>query len=186
MTSDKLFLIDKSYDDPEAFQKGFQDDGLGRFLKQKKTIEVAGINGLQHAEKEPTDLTLQYENGKVTLTFKNESDLEAVTSYLAAERRLSASTKQVSKLGAIQSPLIGLVVSVGIGWVLYSEAQTIEAGGHIEVTGRRAGVKRLFAWLAETLGTTGVLVVAGVVVVACLFFIYKNLQTPPNKVVYTT
>lgn len=185
VTSEKLLLINKSYNTPEEFLKGYQDDGLGRLLKQKKEIIMAGISGLQHPEKEPTDLTLHYDGKKITLTFSSHTDLQTVASFLAAERKLSGTIQQVNKLRAIQSPLIGLIFSLGLGWVLFTEAQTLEAGGTIEVTGRRAGVKRLFAWLAETLGTTGILLLAGLCVAVSLFFIYKNMKTPPNQVVYT-
>lgn len=184
VTDDKLFLINKTYSNPNDFMKGYEDGGLGRLLKSKKELEVQYITGLQHAEKDPTQLTLQYEGKKVMLQFKNYNDLQAVTTWLAAQKKFSSETQQLSTWKAIQSPVIGLALSLLFGWVLFGEAQTIEAGGSIEISGRRALVKRLMAWLAETLGTQGVLIVAGLAVVACAYFIYKNMKTPPNQVVY--
>lgn len=184
LTDDKLFLINKSYSNPNDFMKGYEDGGLGRLLKQKKEIELQYITGLQHPEKEATELTVLHDGKKTMLKFTNNSDLQQVAGYLATERKFLKDTQQLSSLKAIQSPLIGLVISAVFGWVLFSEAQTLEAGGTIEITGRRAGFKRLMAWLAETLGTQGVLLVAGLAVIACGYFIYKNLKTPPNQVVY--
>jgi hypothetical protein len=184
VTGDKLYLINKSYNTPEEFMKGFEDTGLARLLKSKKEIDVLSITGLQHAEKTPKDLTILYVTTKETLEFDKQADMEEVAAFLAGEKKFTSSAQQLSTFKAIQSPLLGLLITVLAGWILYGEAKTLEEGGTIEITGRRAGSKRLFAWLAETLGTNGVLLVSALAVLACGYFIYKNLKTPPNQVSY--
>lgn len=184
VTGDKLYLITKSYSTPEEFMKGFEDTGLARLLKQKKEIDVQSITSLQHAEKTPSDLTIHYDNTKETLEFNKQADLEEVTTFLSAQKKFATSTGQLSTFKALQAPLFGLLITVLVGWILYGEAKTLEEGGTIEITGRRAGSKRLFAWLAETLGTNGVLLVSALAVLVCGYFIYKNLKTPPNQVTY--
>lgn len=183
LTDDKLFVINRSYDNPDEFTKGYYDEGLGRLLKKKKEIDVQYITGLQHAEKDPVDLTIVHEK-KITLRFRNSADLAEVATWLAGKRHLKKDTQQLSPLKAIQGQLIGLALIALFGWVLHSEAKTIEEGGTIDFSGRRAGMKRLMAWVAEQLGTQGVLLVTGAAVLVCGYFLYKNLQTPPNKVVY--
>ena len=184
VNTEKVRLITKSYSDSGDFMKGFEDESLGRLLKQKKEIDISSITGLQHAEKNPTELNILHDGQKTALEFSNENDLQEVTTFLASQRKLAGSTSQLSTFKAIQTPLIWLALSLIIGYVLFDEARTLEEGGTITISGRRAGVKRLFAWLADTLGTTGVLAVAGVAVAACAFFIYKNMKTPPNQVTY--
>jgi hypothetical protein len=184
LTDDKLFVINRSYDNPEAFIKGYNDEGLGRFLKSKKEIEVFAISELQHDEKEPVELNIRHDGKKTMLKFKSSADLQAVTTFLSTQKKFTYKTHQLSPIKAIQSQLIGVGLTLVFGWVLYDEAKTIEAGGTIEISGRRALTRRLMAWLAEQLGTTGILLVAGLALAACGYFIYKNLKTPPNQVVY--
>jgi hypothetical protein len=184
VTADKVQLINKSYSTPGEFEKGFSDEGIGRLLKSKKEISVMNITGLQHAEKDPKELTILHEGKKEKLNFASSDDLREVTGYLSAVNKLSSQTEQVNTFKAIQSPLIGLGLTLVFGYLLFTEAQTIAEGGVIEITGRKRGFKRLMVWLAETLGTTGVLVCASAAAVACIFFIYKNMKAPPNQVTY--
>ncbi|WP_315822574.1 hypothetical protein [Paraflavitalea speifideaquila] len=142
------------------------------------------ITELQHAEKEPVELNIRHDGKKTMLKFSNSADLQAVTTFLSAQKKFTYKTHQLSLIKAIQSQLIGVGLILLFGWVLYSEAQTIEAGGSIDTSGRRALTKRLMAWVAETLGSQGVLIVSGVALAACGYYIYRNLKTPPNQVVY--
>jgi len=183
LTDEKLFVINRSYDNPDEFTKGYNDEGLGRLLKSKKEIDVQYITGLQHAEKDPVELTIIHEK-KIMLKFRNKADLEEVATWLAGKRHFKIETQQLTPLKAIQGQLLGLGLIALFTYVLYDEAKTIEEGGTIDFTGRRAGMKRMMAWVAEQLGTQGVLLVAGAAVLACGYFLYKNLKTPPNKVVY--
>ncbi|HEX6332612.1 MAG TPA: hypothetical protein VFZ78_00210 [Flavisolibacter sp.] len=185
VTSERLYLINKSYDSVDDFIKGYSDTGIGsKLLKSRKEIDLFDISAIEHAEKDPTDLVVFYQAGKITLTFKNPADLAEVAEYLAAERNLAPSSQQVGTMKAIQSPLIGLGFTILLGWILYGEAQTLEAGGTIDTSGRRAWLKSLMATAAEKLGTTGVLVLAVVVGAAFAYFIYRNLQQPPSKIRY--
>lgn len=183
LTDDKLFVINRSYDNPDEFMKGYYDEGLGRLLKRKKEIDVQYITGMQHAEKDPLELTIVQEKN-IMLKFRNKADLAEVASWLAAKRHFQKNTQQLSPLKAIQGQLIGLALVALFAFVLYDEAKTLEEGGSIDFSGRRAGMKRIMAWVAEQLGTQGVLIVTAAGVLAIGYFIYKNLQTPPNKVVY--
>ena len=156
---------------------------MGRLLKKKKEIDVQYITGLQHAEKDPVDLTIVYEK-KIMLRFRNSADMLEVATWLAGKRHFQNKTQQLTPLKAIQGQLVGLALTALFAYVLYDEAKTIEEGGTIDFSGRRAGMKRIMAWVAEQLGTQGVLLVTAAGVLAIGFFIYKNLKTPPNTVVY--
>lgn len=68
------------------------------------------------------------------------------------------------EIGAVEAvlPSTLLAVVVGVFWgVTYHTAGEIASGKAVEATGRRRGTQQLLIWVAETLGTTG-LVAAGV------------------------
>ncbi len=182
---DKLFLINKSYDNPDEFIKGYEDEGLGRLLKQKKEINFFEITSLAHGEKEADELTVHYNSDTVILEFSSNKDLAATVEYLATKKQFSRQSGQLGIWKAIQSPVIGLGLVSLFGWIIYGEAKTLENGGTIEITGRRRLYKQLFAWLADNLGSTGTLVVTALLAVTCLYFIYTRLKKPPSQILYS-
>jgi hypothetical protein len=182
---DKLLLINKSYDSPDEFIKGYEDEGLGRLLKQKKEINFSEINSLAHGEKEADELTLHHNSDTTVLEFSDNKDLAATVDHIAARKQFTPQSGQVGSWKAIQSPVIGLGLVALFGWIVYGEAKTLESGGTIEITGRRRLYKQLFAWLADKLGSTGTLILASLLAVACLYFIYTRLKRPPSQILYS-
>lgn len=182
--NDRLLLINKSYSEPEEFIKGYEDEGLGRLLKKKQEMTLFEISSISHAEKDK-DLTITTASSSTELEFANENDMQAVVNYISQQKKFNPSTETMSTFNAIKGPGLGLIISVFFGWVIYDEAKTLEAGGELDTTGRRALFKKIFAFLAETLGSTGTLIVAGLAAAVCLYFLYKRLKTPPNVVVYS-
>jgi hypothetical protein len=77
---------------------------------------------------------------------------------------------------SLKGPLIGLVVAPILTWLTYSMAVSIQAGEEIKISGRRSAYKRLFAWLAETLGTTGSLVAGGLLTLAMAAWLIFTLK----------
>lgn len=182
---DRLLLINKSYDNPDEFLKGYEDEGLGRLLKQKKEINFFEITSLAHGEKEADELTIHHNSNTTVLEFSNSKDLAPMVEHIAAKKQFTQQSGQVSTWKAIQSPVIGLGLVALFGWIVYDEAKTLENGGTIEITGRRRLYKQLFAWLADKLGSTGTIVAAGLLAIACLYFIYTRLKRPPGQVLYS-
>lgn len=182
--NDRILLINKSYSNPEEFIKGYEDDGLGRLLKKKQEITLFEISSISHAEKDK-DLTITTSSSSTELEFENENDMLELANYITREKKFNPTTETMSTFNAIKGPGLGLLITLFIGWVVYDEAKTLEAGGELVTTGRRALFKKLFAFLAETLGSTGTLIVAGLLTLVFLYFIYKKFKTPPNVVVYS-
>ena len=77
---------------------------------------------------------------------------------------------------SLKGPLIGLVAAPLLTWLMYAEARQIEAGIRHEYTGRRAGAKKLFALVAETLGPTNTLLVGGAVCVGMVVWLIVTLK----------
>jgi hypothetical protein len=79
-------------------------------------------------------------------------------------------------MGRIKGPLFGLLAAGLLTWTTYSTALETQGGVHREYTGRRAGLKQLFAWLADLLGPTGVLVAGGLIIAACVAWLVLSLK----------
>jgi hypothetical protein len=182
---DSLLLINKSYSNPDDFMKGYQSSGLGGLFKDKKEVSLLSITGMRHKEASASTLVLITTDKKIELDFSNSIDLPEVAEYIAVKRNFKSITERMSFWKSISSPLIGLAITLVLGWVIYEEAKTIESGGVIEISGRRQMVKKLFAWVAETLGTTGTIAATTTIAAVFLYYIYKNYQNPPNQVVYS-
>ncbi len=184
VTTDRLLMMNKNYSNPEDFMKGYNDESLAKLLKDKKEIEFFEITGLKHEENDANELSISYNGKDITVEFSDSKDMQMVAAYLASQRKFASNTETMSAMQAIKAPGIGLLITLALGWIVYEEAKTLEAGGSIEISGRRALVKRILVWFAETLGSTGTLIAAGLLTAVFLYFIYKRFKTPPNQLVY--
>ena len=184
MQEDRLLLINKSYATPDEFMKGYESGGIGGLFKDKKEVNLLSITGMRHKETNPSTLVLITTDKKIELEFSNKIDLPEVAEYIAVKRSFKSITEQLSIWKSITSPLIGLAITLVLGWVIFEEAKVLEAGRTIEISGRRQLVKKLFAWVAETFGTTGTILATATIAAIFLYFIYRNYQNPPNQVVY--
>ena len=184
VTTDRLFLINKNYSNPDEFMKGYNDESLGKLLKQKKEIQFFEITSLKHEENHANELGIFFNGNDITLQFSEAEDMELVAAFLASQKKFTRTTESMSTMQAIKGPGIGLLITLVLGWIVYDEAQTLEAGGSIDISGRRAFYKRVLVWIAGKLGSNGTLIAAGLLVVVFLYFMYKRFKTPPNEIVY--
>ncbi|MGF2414071.1 hypothetical protein [Ferruginibacter sp.] len=185
LTGNNIMLVNKSYNSPEEFLEKFSEKGL---LKERLEISVLDISKIVHPEKEAKTVTITYpKKDKVTelpLVFETEAEQEQFIIAVSKPRKMTATSQQVSLLKAISSPLIGLGITALLSFIVYEDAQIIEMGGEVNTSGRKSLYKKLFAWLAETLGTQGTLAVGIGIGLVCAYFIYKNLQLRPVEIVY--
>ncbi|QDU63416.1 hypothetical protein Pan216_42960 [Planctomycetes bacterium Pan216] len=66
-------------------------------------------------------------------------------------------------------------------WIAYLGARDLASGtAEAEIKGRRQAVKRLFLWLMETLGPTGILVLGSVLVLIALAVLVSRVKNPPH------
>lgn len=177
-----ILLMNNSFDEPAAFLASYAEKGL---FKKKKKISISSITGLSHLETNAKELKVSYGSSSEKPLFANTEDLEEVAIFLAKETKLIATTEQVGKLKAASAPLIGLAFTVGLAWAVYMDAQIIESGNTVDTSGRRTLFKKMFAWIAEMLGTKGTIAVASVIGLYCVYTAYKKMQHPPNQIVYS-
>lgn len=186
VTDNSLMFVNKSYDSADEFLEKFNEKGL---FKDRLELSVLDVTKIVHAEKNANTATITYTNKdkskELPLIFADILEMEKFVEGITKQRKMMASTNQVSVLKAIGPSLIGLVVTAFLTWVVYMDAEIIESGGEVDTSGRRSLYKKLFAWLGEQLGTQGTLIAGGAIGLICLYFIYKNLQSRPNEVVYS-
>jgi hypothetical protein len=185
LTGTNLMLVNKSYSSPEEFVEKFSEKGL---LKQRLEISSLDISKITHPEKEGKTVTITYpkkdKETDLVLIFETVAEQEQFVKAVSKPRNLTSTTQQVSVLKAIGSPLLWLGITAFFSYIVYLDAEIIEAGGTVNTSGRRSLYKKLFAWLGETLGTQGTILAGAVIALVCIYFIYKNLQARPVEVVY--
>jgi len=186
LAEDSIMIVNKSYDSPEEFLEKFSEKGL---LKERLEISLLDVSKIVHPEKEGKTVTITYpkkdKEMELPLVFTTAAEQDEFVKALCKPRKMTATSQQVSLLKAISSPLIGLGLTALFTFIVYEDAQIIEAGGEVNTSGRKSLYKKLFAWLGESLGTQGTIAAGVVIGLVCAYFIYKNLQARPVEVVYS-
>lgn len=124
-------------------------------------------------------IELNYKDDKAT---DEEFQLDKTTyseirSYLKTNLK-EVDLKNYSVLKQIAPQVIVLGLSVLISVMVYVSAVELENGGTLRTSGRNGLVKKLIAALAETLGTTGTLIVALWFLGFLPIFLLKKYKTP--------
>ncbi|MFY8090334.1 MAG: hypothetical protein ACOVMI_03700 [Chitinophagaceae bacterium] len=178
----QILLINKSYKTQDEFLAKFNDKS---FFRSTKTININSIHQLTHLENNPEELTISYDTKKTEkLKFESNTQLQTFCNTIVTTNNFNGTVQSLSTFKAIQSSLIGIVISAVVGWLLYTEAAILEAGGTIEITGRKRLFKEILAKGAEILGTTGSLIAASAAIIFFGFLLYKKSKTPPTEVIY--
>jgi hypothetical protein len=137
-----------------------------------------------------SDVTIHYysskknKNTSIYLPFDRKEDAEIFARSIADAKGFSENITSMKAWDAIQNPLVGIFVTALFGWLLYTDAATLEAGETIEITGRRKGFQQIIAYISEILGTTGTLIVAGLLTAYFVYLIIKKLQIPPKEYIF--
>ncbi|MFT3980794.1 MAG: hypothetical protein QM687_10020 [Ferruginibacter sp.] len=185
LTGNDILLVNKSYDSAEAFREKFNEKGL---FKDRLEISILDISRISHPDWNNTVATITYpkkeDDAELELEFESELEQQQFIQAVSKPRSMMASRQEVGTFKAIASPLFGLGLTALFAFIVYSDARTLESGGYVETGGRRSLYKKLFAWLAEMLGTQGTIIAASAIGLLCAYFIYRNLQSKPVEVVY--
>jgi hypothetical protein len=182
----RLQLVNKLYNNADEFLEKFEEKGL---LKQRLELSFLDILKISHPAKTTASTAIlsysaKNSNKNLALKFANEAEQQRFLTTVSSKRNFTATTNKVSAFKAITPSLIGLVITAFVTFVVYTDATIIEDGGEVDVSGRKSLYKKLFAWLGETLGSQGAIIAGCLAAFVCIYFIYKNLKTKPNVVVY--
>ena len=86
---------------------------------------------------------------------------------------------------AAKSPLVVLAVIAFSVFLLVNAAAELADGEDVTVTGRNRGLKKLLAFVLETIGPTGVYIVGGVLSGLALYRLVQRIKNPPVVTILT-
>ena len=108
-----------------------------------------------------------------------------IANEIAEIRQLSLEQGKQTILKAITPSLIILCIIVAFTFLIKGMADDIAMGIPVDTSGRKAFFKWIMAWLAETLGATGTLIVGSILAILCLYRMYNSYKNPSNELVYS-
>ncbi|CAL2080605.1 conserved hypothetical protein [Tenacibaculum sp. 190524A05c] len=160
----------------------FQDEDIDQLLEEKKLTKVRTIR-----YEDVKEFIFIDSDSSFKIVFKDddvdEFELQLEESVFTEMKDHFISSmkgvaiKDYSLLKQIQPPGIAALVAAGITALLFSTAKSLERGEHVSTSGRRGLIKKLFVGIADFLGSTGSLLIGGLVVV---FFVYLVIQIVRN------
>jgi hypothetical protein len=183
ITENAILMSSKKYTDAaEMIEAGDKKSMLS--LTKTKEIALDTLEKVSHLDNS-SSLTLTHGGKTLSLDFGDAEKVKEVAAVLSDMRQFTVSQGSQTTFSAMTPSLIGLGVTVGLTWLIHSMAADIASGQEVDVSGRKSLYKRIFAWLAETLGTTGTLAVGGLIAFACLYFMYQAYKNPSDEYVYS-
>ena len=121
--------------------------------------------------------------GNFTIKQEQRDDLFKKLEILCS-RGFKYTETQFNRIRAALSPFIAICIVTLLTFISYKAAIQMAEEGSVEIRGRHALIKRLFAWALDILGPTGVIIVGGVIGVLCLVWMMKRTVTPPLMLEY--
>ena len=136
------------------------------------------------ANKFSDNLNIHHKQGSQTrmknVTFKNAPARDVVLAAL--ERRLGPRfQKREAQYGVARAAVAPLLTAAGLALFTYIAVQAavgIAEGEEAEIRGRSQVIKRLFVWVVELLGPTGVTIVGSLLVLGCIAWLVGRVKQP--------
>lgn len=155
---------------------------LKRFPLSELT-EIRGYEGWTHVDVKHRDAAGKTD--EATLYF-------ATMNTFAQARELAGAIGRPSRESEPRSSLIGLLSFPGIVFLacgvilglIYLAANDLESGKDVPVGGRRALLKAIIAGIASVLGTKGVLIIGGILLLLIFVWVVKNILAWPRDLVF--
>jgi hypothetical protein len=168
-------LTDENYGSLEAFTDKLNNGTKGKFDTE---YQIAYEEFDKIILDEP-DMGIQIffsQNGKSEKTYIEAISLEEyqeLKDFVIKQADFSKTEEQVSSFMAWAKSGLYALAAAAFGIATYLMAVSLEEGDEITVSGRRKGFKQIMLWLAETLGSTGILILA--ILISAGFF-FRALQ----------
>lgn len=147
-------------------------------------IRLAAIYRVENDDTD-TSLTVRYRDGKDKKSEVWFYSTEAVRDEIVAGLQQAlgdhfrAHTDAYDVPRAIYAPLLTITLTVLASWILSGAARAIQAADEVEISGKNGLLKRVFVWVLDTLGPTGVMIVCWLVVILALRSFYRRALRPP-------
>jgi hypothetical protein len=183
ITEDAILLSSKKYTDAAEMIEAADKKSMLSLTKTKE-IALNTLEKVSHLDNSDS-LTLTHGGKTLSLDFGDAEKVKEVATVLSDMRKFTVSQGSQTTFSAMTPSLIGLGVTAVLTWLIHSMATEIAMGQEVDVSGRKSLYKRIFAWVAETLGATGTLAVGALVCLLCLYFMYKAYKNPSDEYVYS-
>ncbi len=156
-------------------------EALGSKAKTIRFDKIKKLSSNKHSDmvdyQHDSDGKLEADNISMASQEARDQLFEALRGKLDSTHTYDC--REFSRARGAFAPIIWIAIVVGATALLSGAASEIAEGKTPDIEGRRALLKRLLAWVLEFLGSTGVLIVGGIITVACIFWLIKRIQLPP-------
>jgi hypothetical protein len=183
ITENSILLSSKKYTDATEMIEAAEKKSM-LSLTKTKDIALNTVEKITHLDNSDS-LTIHHGGKSLSLDFGDAQIVKEVAKTLSDMRQFTVSQGTQTTLSAMSPSLVCLGFTVGLTWLIHSMATEIAMGQEINVSGRKTLYKTIFAWAAETLGTTGTLAVGGLVALLCFYFMYQAYKNPSDEYVYS-
>lgn len=172
--NERVYLSSKEFDDPEAFVKHFPEKGL--LQPDKDSFPVKRIRGLEYFEGN-SDLIVKDADDKRNFEFINSAARQEFVDFIKEQRGFVSTLVPQSKYVALIPSGLGVIGILIMCTMLYHDAAIQEAGGEVEISGRKKGAQIVSALISRLLGTKGVIAIGAIGIGYCMYSIYKHLKS---------
>lgn len=184
-TENSVRFIGKEVESIEKFNEIFNkkismvDKGELKFSDMKK-LTVNNLTVNPHAG-------MKLGNSVSDISFLNESDKEEFIAHVSNIKGWSKKEVLSSPFNAIKWYLFGIVVTPVVAYFMRGRALEMEAGTYISANdgySRSDRRGRMADNIVEMIGSTGLVIIASLVLVFFAYMIYKSYKNPPLLVSY--
>ncbi|MEJ2044433.1 MAG: hypothetical protein P8X74_20905 [Reinekea sp.] len=187
LSDSSIFICTKGDDELDntltALENAKSDEEASRILKGGVRIAYANIDKVVCNIKSEM-IYIKHRDGKEkrsqSLSCQDQSTTEKV--LLALKERNPGFSEKREQLGIFRSsikPTIFIAISIFGTYIFYVMASVFSNNTDIDVGGRKSFIKKVFVWVLESLGPTGVAIVGGIITLSFVIWLIKRIKNPP-------
>jgi len=156
ITDNYIRITDEDYKTKNAFLEKFKTTKKG-ILDTIHQIEYGNILKVAPFTKDNAIQIFFHENDKnkkTYLKFNTLEEFDEVLNFIITKNHFRKDLVKIKSFESYKTQLIATSMSILLFVLIYIDAQHVEKGEVVKISGSRRGVKKLLLTVAETLGTT--------------------------------
>ncbi|MCY4778581.1 hypothetical protein ORI89_02885 [Sphingobacterium sp. UT-1RO-CII-1] len=174
-------------------EKELEESVLMRFEGNPKEFEK-DIIFIPYAQIESLTPISENQQFLLDIDVKEPEKYQAVVADFISNEQMDEAVLQITRQSGLKEHieitkdkswvrnLLYTFVAGFFGYSLVMMSKEIEAGKVLDLSGRRSGVKKILATVAEQLGVVGSIVLAIVIVAVCGYLTFKAFKTSHTKI----
>lgn len=184
-SDDKIIYSSKAHKTYDSLAAAVTKSGM---LETVATIRMDDIKEIYFNEKEET-FTIKYENrGKIkkeSFNIAAQSQRDDLVAEIASMKQFSQKVEVESKTKPLFLNILGTLAVVAGTYIFRGMAIDAQNGIEYEATGRRRGLKKLFATAVEAIGPTGIIVIGALGLLYMIYRTYSRYNKPASDIKYS-